>query len=70
MDFYYSHNNILKIVTIKNMEATAKDLRQIIENDLNLETFSILDLGRIVDDDELLSNLTRNRFTIQDYQKR
>ena len=59
---------ITKIITIQK-ECMVSDLREIIAQELNLNDFWILDLGRIMSDDELLSELDRNVFTIQRSKK-
>ena len=46
-------------------ETIVEELRNIISIQLDIYNFRILDLGRIVNDEEILSNIGRHSFTIQ-----
>ena len=66
MNFKYSYGKISEEIVIE--KGTILDLRKIISTKLELKEFSILDLGRIMSDNELLSDLERNVFTIMVYR--
>ena len=72
MEFRYSYGNERRIVRFATTTGTVYVLREIISEDLKLEfgSFMILDLGRMMSDDETLSTLQRNKFTIQKLKNR
>ena len=65
MKFKYSYKEKSGEICLE--QGTVLDLRKIISLELELKEFSILDLGRIVSDDEVLSDLNRNIFIIMVY---
>lgn len=58
------------LITLTNLtNETVGDLKQVVENHYNITDVQLLDLGRIMGNDELLSQQQRREYTIY-FQKK